>query len=381
MVEINIKDNGSDRYTYESSTDVLGRMYDNNAESIVVNFPESEIGHTCTMIVVKGIEVIDHIDVEDGEPVSVTDTLSQFKSLNIGFSFSGTNGYIKNSESKKFKFLDAECPHGFVPQPPQQTGNIDAVIKKGFAGIRPKNEAQGVYEFTNIFGEVVGEFEVGAGGGIEFETDPTVPSFVKEITEQDIEGWNNKVDSTTDNLVNYYLKQETYTRDEVNNLIAIIKSLKKEIVDELPTENIDDNTIYLVPKQDGSGNDYYSEYLYISGQFEFIGSTQVDLTDYVKNTDYGTSNNGGVAKYYTPNGVQIAGGFVYTTPATPEQIRNKSNGYVVITPTNNKYAVIDGIAYNSIALTDEEKASAQSWLGIDALVGDINTALEEILGV
>lgn len=33
-----------------------------------------------------------------------------------------------------------------------------------------------------------------ASGGITEETDPTVPQYVKNITEQDIENWNNKAD-------------------------------------------------------------------------------------------------------------------------------------------------------------------------------------------
>lgn len=58
-------------------------------------------------------------------------------------------------------------------------------------------------------------------------------------------------------------------------------TLKKEIVETLPTTNIDENTIYLILKQDGSGNDYYDEYLYINGSFESIGNTRVDLSNYV----------------------------------------------------------------------------------------------------
>lgn len=37
----------------------------------------------------------------------------------------------------------------------------------------------------------------GGGGGIENETDPTVPEHVKTISETDIEKWNNKQDKLT----------------------------------------------------------------------------------------------------------------------------------------------------------------------------------------
>lgn len=89
-----------------------------------------------------------------------------------------------------------------------------------------------------------------------------------------------------------------------------------------------------------------------------------DLTDYVKNTDYATSQKGGVAKYYSPNGIQIVGGFVYTTPASEAQITNKSNSYAVITPSNLHFAVVDGLKNNTIELTDDDKEKIYSWLGV-----------------
>jgi len=47
----------------------------------------------------------------------------------------------------------------------------------------------------------------------------------------------------------------------------------------LPTEDIDEDTIYMVPKT-GSTGDVYNEYLYVNNTWELIGSTEVDLTNY-----------------------------------------------------------------------------------------------------
>lgn len=56
-----------------------------------------------------------------------------------------------------------------------------------------------------------------------------------------------------------------------------------------------------------------------------------------------------------------------------------------ICPKTLDYAVKSGVTANSITLTDEEKQSACTWLGVtdivDELVGDINSVLEAILGV
>ena len=86
------------------------------------------------------------------------------------------------------------------------------------------------------------------------------------------------ITNTVDNLTNYYLKSETYTQSEVNNLIGQIKTISIEVVDTLPTTG-EDNKIYLVPKE-GSTGDIYNEYIWVNNAWELIGTTQVDLTGY-----------------------------------------------------------------------------------------------------
>lgn len=55
------------------------------------------------------------------------------------------------------------------------------------------------------------------------------------------------------------------------------------IVRELPTTDIKTNKIYLVPNQDGQGNNVYIEYLYVENVWEKIGEfkPEVDLSEYV----------------------------------------------------------------------------------------------------
>lgn len=76
-------------------------------------------------------------------------------------------------------------------------------------------------------------------------------------------------------------------------------AVKMIIVQVLPTEDIDESAIYLVPLENPTeeGNNY-AEYVYINNQWELLGKigVQVDLTDYVKFTDYATANKGGVIK-------------------------------------------------------------------------------------
>ncbi len=75
-------------------------------------------------------------------------------------------------------------------------------------------------------------------------------------------------------------------------------SIKFLVVENLPVSDIDPTAIYLVPiTPDTSGNNY-AEYIYINNQWELLGKigAEIDLDNYVKNTDYATYNTGGVIK-------------------------------------------------------------------------------------
>lgn len=79
-------------------------------------------------------------------------------------------------------------------------------------------------------------------------------------------------DLTTKDSVDYKIAQA----------IANVDHLKREIVSELPRENIDPNTIYMVPMEDAPHT--FDEYMYMGNgleTWELIGNTKVDLTNYV----------------------------------------------------------------------------------------------------
>lgn len=95
-------------------------------------------------------------------------------------------------------------------------------------------------------------------------------------------------------LTDYYLKTETYSQTEVNNLIAGIKTITYEIVQTLPTASAttyfnDSKKVYMLRNSASTGTDFYEEYITIrSGSagsytysWELIGTTQIDLSGYV----------------------------------------------------------------------------------------------------
>ncbi len=57
-------------------------------------------------------------------------------------------------------------------------------------------------------------------------------------------------------------------------------ALKRVIVEELPTEDIDLNTIYMVLRPESEPNNIYDEYMYIDDEWEKLGSTEINLNDY-----------------------------------------------------------------------------------------------------
>lgn len=101
----------------------------------------------------------------------------------------------------------------------------------------------------------------------------------RTVTDNDKQLWNAKVDKSVNDLVNYYLKSETYTRTEVNALIGAIQRFHYEIYASLQeVTSPATNVLYLIGPT-GSGSDKYEEYVY-STEFVKIGDTSIDLADY-----------------------------------------------------------------------------------------------------
>lgn len=72
---------------------------------------------------------------------------------------------------------------------------------------------------------------------------------------------------------------DTYTKEEIDDMISQLRTFEMEVVRVLPTEDIKTNCIYFVPRG-VLGKDSYYEYVYVNNKWEFVGSTEVDLTNY-----------------------------------------------------------------------------------------------------
>ena len=72
--------------------------------------------------------------------------------------------------------------------------------------------------------------------------------------------------------------------DFVTAAIADVGTFHAEIVEELPSTGAS-NILYLVAKASSESGNVYDEYLYIGGAWELIGSTDIDLSGYVKSSE------------------------------------------------------------------------------------------------
>ena len=92
---------------------------------------------------------------------------------------------------------------------------------------------------------------------------------------------DNKIN---EDLVDYYTKEQTYNKEEVDNKISAIPKFDKKVVTTLPTINISETTVYLVPSGSDS-NDMYREYIYVEGKWELIGIQKSDLSNIYTKTE------------------------------------------------------------------------------------------------
>ena len=82
------------------------------------------------------------------------------------------------------------------------------------------------------------------------------------------------ITKTVSDLENYYLKSETYSKDEIDNRISLIPRFDVQVVSSLPTTNISETTVYLVSSGDDSDN-LYTEYINVNGLWEILGTQKI----------------------------------------------------------------------------------------------------------
>lgn len=309
----------SKKYT-DNTTDALGGV--KGAPATIKSITEIDGGHrvtfewtgtsgkkeTSTIDVMNGVNGQDGQKGKQGEPGK-----TPVKGIDYFDGKDGKNGYspiisisdiigghkvtVTNKDgSTSFNVIDGE-PFTYDDFTVEQLENL-----KGMDGYSPTvtiTEATGRHTVSFTDKDGVKSFVVKDGSALDVENYytkdevdtaltgkanadaiPTVPVNVSELNNDE-----NYIKNTVDNLVHYYNKADTYTKTEINGLISNIKKLTSQIVDELPTENIDSSVIYLIKIGDTSA---YMQHMYIKGAWAELCSTQVDLSGYYKKTEIDT---------------------------------------------------------------------------------------------
>ena len=138
-------------------------------------------------------------------------------------------------------------------------------------------------------------------------------------------------------LQNYYTKDNTYSKTEVNSLISSISTGGFQVVSELPASG-KSNVIYLVSKSQTSEDNIYDEYIWVNNDWELIGTTQIDLSNYVTNDSLSST----LSNYVTTTSLNST----LENYSTTSEINQTLNNYVtkgLLVTTLQDYVLQDSL--------------------------------------
>lgn len=278
------------------------------------------------------------------------------KSLNLTTATQSKEGLMSAQDKQKLDSLDSEL-----------AGKVDKVQGKGLS----TND----YDNTEK-GKVASAYQKPVNG---------IPA--SDLADGVIPDTSQFITKTVNDLANYYLKtetysrSETYTKSEVNALIALIKQFTYQVVSELPEASESTmHKLYLVPSADPQTQNVKDEYITVrSGSegaytyaWEQIGSTAINLSGYVTTE----ALNAALANYTTTANLTTllaekqdvipdlstirsganAGATAYQKPASGIPASDLAEGVIPEAQT-------DLVKYSTQSLTDAQKMQARTNIG------------------
>lgn len=140
-----------------------------------------------------------------------------------------------------------------------------------------------------------------------------------------------------------------YTKSQVDTMVSSIPKMSITVVNELPTSDISNETIYLVRSNDQSSPNLYTEYIYVNDGWEILGSQIMDLSIYATKSDLQTAEESiptKTSELTNDSGFITASDITVVTETAQSQIMAMDNTvvqvgetYLLVTIGNNDYVV------------------------------------------
>lgn len=152
----------------------------------------------------------------------------------------------------------------------------------------------------------------------------------------------------------------------VDDLVSTISTLSFQVVTELPTTDIQTNIIYLVPSTTSSEQNVYDEYIYINNAWEKIGSTAIDLSNYLAKDNTAA---------YTPTGDY--------NPATKQYVDSSVTNQATTEETISGLKTFTTLPESSVVPTTNNQLVNKAYVDstLSTALGNINTILATLTTV
>ena len=209
-----------------------------------------------------------------------------------------------------------------------------------------------------------------------------------QTREQDDTALRLFIQQVQGSLINYYLKTETYSANQIDQMLAAIKQFRYQVVDQLPTPSADTmGIIYLVPSAHAVSGNIKDEYITLTRDegsgiiyyFEQIGETAIDLSNYYTkdqtNAEISAAINTAIANYYTKQEVDaLIANFITRTVSDLTNYYLKSETYTQA-EIQQLIAAIKQFRYQSVA---ELPTASADTMGIIYLVPSTNPQQQNV---
>lgn len=183
----------------------------------------------------------------------------------------------------------------------------------------------------------------------------------------------NEIDNLDIDIENSII---TITKKDGSKVVANVRgekgekgdpgAIKMQFLKQLPETGKED-TLYFIAKDEPTEKDIYDEWAWVNKgtdeepiwDWEHLGSPKVviDLTDYVKFTDYATGNKAGIIKTYPDYGLKTnTNGVLEVSCATENDIDKRTQKYKPIVPLYLDLAV------GSVKASETQSGTAKMWI-------------------